>query len=154
MAKYKAPVVTNNIDLHQAELTDRLAHYNAWLMDNTRDFGSTYPGYPGDKAKAKKKPADRVTSIVKPVKPPKGKGKSVMKIETVGVKVATIARGPKTGTKQARAVELLKGVAFVTKADKASAIEILVKELGMSKAGATTYAYNAQKLLAQPAVTA
>ena len=27
----------------------KLKHYNKWLMDNKRPFGSVYPGFPEDK---------------------------------------------------------------------------------------------------------
>ena len=136
---------------HQEYLTRKLKHYNEWLLDEDRESGTVYPGFPEDEVKVKTTP---VKSL---------KGKFVMMIETPKIeKIAKavkapkvqaikVARGPKEGTKQSKAVELLRGMAFVTKAEKAECIEKIVSELGMSKAGATTYAYNAQRILLKQA---
>lgn len=98
------------------QYNSRLAHYNAWLRDPNREFASIYPGYPGD-AKPKK---------VRPV-----------------VVESAPSRKRSGPTKQQRAIELYK-------ANKGLAnpklVELFMKELDMSKAGATTYLYNAKKL--------
>lgn len=70
-------------------------------------------------------------------------------VEGIDVKVAVKADGSvKKGGKQVLALELFKK--YVAEAgdnalDNQGFIALLVKELGMSKAGATTYAYNAKK---------
>lgn len=74
-------------------------------------------------------------------------------VEGIETKVAVKADGSiKKGGKQVLAAELYKK--HVLEATKAATnqefIAILVKELGMSKAGATTYAYNCKKQLGEP----
>jgi hypothetical protein len=137
----KKTVITNERNAKNDELTDRLNHYNDWLMDDKRDFGTTYPGYPGDKAQ---KPAR--ASVVKPVKPTK-KGKSVMNIQTTGVKIArsAVTKAPKAGSKQAKANEIVQRIGV---SNKIEAIEAIMAEASMSKAGATTYFHNARHFLA------
>lgn len=137
-------IVRNNIDKKQEELTDRLRHYNEWLMDNDRDFTSPYPGYPGDAKKEKttvvvEKPA------VAPIKPKKG-SKVAMKIENVGVKVQSVQvmKRPKAGTKQSLAIEIVQTMGVAKKHD---AISEIMQKLSMSKAGATTYFHNAKHFL-------
>lgn len=141
----KRTVVTNERNAKNDELTDRLNHYNDWLMDDKRDSGSTYPGYPGDKGKKStnivvEKPA------VAPIKRKKGV-KTVNKIETVGVKMmkTRVTRGPKAGTKQDAANKL---VAYLGTDDKNGVIQQIMQKLDMSKAGATTYFHNAKRFLA------
>lgn len=144
----KRTVVTTPANARNDELQDRLNHYNDWLMDDKRDFASTYPGYPGDKGK---KPTTVVVEKPKvaPVKRPK-KGKSVMSIETVGIKVArtTVNKAPKTGTKQAKAIEIVRKLGVE---QKAQAIDAIMSELSMSKAGATTYFHNSRHTIAREA---
>lgn len=142
----KRTVITTPANARNDELQDRLNHYNDWLMDDKRDFGSTYPGYPGDKAqKPSKTKVEKPT--VAPVKPPK-KGKSVMSIQTVGVKVArsAVTKAPKAGSKQAKANEIVMRIGV---ANKVQAIEAIMSEASMSKAGATTYFHNARHFLAK-----
>ena len=144
----KRTVITNERNAKNDELQDRLNHYNDWLMDDKRDFGTTYPGYPGDKAEKAKK-----TKVVTPVKTPK-KGKSVMSIQTVGVKIArtAVTKAPKAGSKQAKANEIVMRIGVT---NKTQAIEAIMAEASMSKAGATTYFHNARHFLAaQDQVTA
>jgi hypothetical protein len=144
----KKTVVTNERNAKNDELQDRLNHYNDWLMDEKRDTGTTYPGYPADKAK---KPTATVveTPTVAPIKRKKGV-KAVMNIENVGVKVmkTRVTRGPKAGTKQDAANKL---VAFHGANDKSLVIQEIMTQLSMSKAGATTYFHNAKRFLATPA---
>lgn len=144
-------VLVNNSDKHQEELTNRLKHYNEWLMDNTRDMCSTYPGYPGD-SKKKVNKLKELTAVT-PLNYEKGT-KMSMKIEAVGVKVSStrVLRGAKTGTKQSKAYEIVQRVGT---SDKSVAVEAIMTELNMSKAGATTYFHNAKTYLAsQTNVTA
>lgn len=58
--------------------------------------------------------------------------------ETVEMKVR---KAPKENTKQAKAVEIFKRMN-----GSKEAVTTIMQELGMSKAGATTYFYNAKKL--------
>jgi hypothetical protein len=137
--KTKNEVVVNNIDKHQEELTDRLRHYNDWLMDDSRPIPSIYPGYPGDK----KKPAKAKT--VAPIRNVKSEEK-VMKIETTGIKVsrAVFMKAPKPGSKQALANQIVQRIGV---SNKHVAIETIMSEASMSKAGATTYFHNARHFL-------
>lgn len=139
--KEKDVVVVNNSDKHQQELTDRLRHYNDWLMDNKRPVDSTYPGYPADKKKKASK-----NKVVAPINSEKG-NKMSMKIEAVGVKVSStrVLRGAKAGTKQHKAYEIVQKLGTT---DKTVAIQAIMTELSMSKAGATTYFHNAKNYLA------
>lgn len=138
----KNSVVKVNIDTKQQELTDRLKHYNDWLMDKNRNFTEVYPGFPGDGVK---KGESKVKVV--PTNPSK-KGKSVMSIKTVGVKVArsTVNKAPKAGSKQAIANEIVQRIGVE---EKAKAIEVIMSEAKMSKAGATTYFHNARHFLAR-----
>jgi len=121
---------------YNSELHERLTDYNRWVT--AHPIGTPYPGYPSDSTTTPK-PARAGN-----VKSETVKGNYIMSIQSVGV---TATRLPKQGTKQAKAIELLRGKSFATKADKQAAIDLIVSELGMSKAGATTYAYNAHKML-------
>lgn len=133
----KKQIIRNNVDKHQEELTDRLRHYNDWLMDPNREFPSVYPGYPGDEETEK----ESEVKIVPPVT--KRKEKSVMSITTVGVKVQGL-KAPKPGTKQAKAIEIVEYLGVTNKHD---AIATIMDKLSMSKAGATTYFHNARHYL-------
>jgi hypothetical protein len=137
----KRTVISGERNEQNDILQDRLNHYNDWLTDAKRDFGTTYPGYPGDKAQ---KPAR--ASVVQPVKPSK-KGQSVMKIETTGVKIArsAVTKAPKAGSKQAMANQIVQRIGVT---NKAAAIEAIMAEASMSKAGATTYFHNARHFMA------
>jgi hypothetical protein len=144
MKIYSKRTVIKEHDMNNTILTDRLNHYNDWLMDDQRDFGTTYPGYPGDKAQKPTK-SKVVTPVVAPVKRKKGE-KSVMSIKTVGVKVARTAvlKAPKAGSKQALANEIVAKLGVGAKAD---AIAAIMAEAKMSKAGATTYFHNARHFI-------
>lgn len=148
MKTYSKRTVVNERDARNTELTDRLNHYNDWLLDDKREFTSIYPGYPGDKGK---KPTTVVVEKPKsaPVKREKGR-KSVMSIQTVGIKVArsTVTKAPKAGTKQAKAIEIVRKLGVE---QKAQAIEAIMSELSMSKAGATTYFHNSRHSIAREA---
>lgn len=139
--KVKEEVIVNNSDKHQEELTNRLKHYNEWLMDDKRPSDSIYPGYPADKKKKASK-----NNVVAPINLVKG-NKMSMKIEAVGVKVSStrVLRGAKTGTKQFKAYEIVQKLGST---DKSVAIQAIMTELNMSKAGATTYFHNAKNYLA------
>lgn len=107
--------------------TRKLAHYNAWLLDPKREFGKPYPGFPEDleAPKAKKRVAKVTDKVTK-------KGK-------VAVKAKRAAKG---GTKLEKAKALFKAN---MKLSRENMIGLFMEQLQMSKAGATTYYYNAQK---------
>lgn len=114
---------TKEIEMQNA----RLAHYNAWMArkfapDSTTDICEVYPGFPGDK------PAKAAKAIVAKVQP------------TAPAKVAKAVKGGVTKLDQAK--ELFKANAALSRAEM---IALFMDKLGMSKAGATTYFYNAQK---------
>lgn len=121
--------VRRNLDENQAFLTRKLEHYNAWLMDTKRPFTEIYPGFPEEQdfeAKSKRKRAERRSSL--PLPTPK----------------KVTRERPKKGepTKQERAVRLVE-----LNPNKDEAINAIMSQLNMSKAGATTYFYNAKKIL-------
>jgi hypothetical protein len=77
----------------------------------------------------------------------------VQVVKGIDVKVAVKANGKiKKGGKQILAAELYKKYVLeaTTAATNQGFIAILEKELGMTKAGATTYAYNCKKQLGEP----
>ena len=125
-------------------LDRKLAHYNVWLVDNSRVIGKPYPGFPEDKQArpvknriddmmnafeqhdhdmARRRAAPAAVKAPKPAKAPR----------------AASASGP---TKADRALEIFKRLG----GDKAAVIAAIKDELSMSDAGATTYFYNAKKL--------
>ena len=142
--KDKPQVVRPNMDKKQAEYTERLRHYNEWLMDDTRDSTSTYPGFPGD-AKKEKTTIVVEKPEVAPIKSTKG-SKNSMKIQNVGMKVQSVQvmKRPKAGTKQALAIEIVQSMGVAKKHD---AISEIMAKLSMSKAGATTYFHNARHFI-------
>lgn len=129
-----------NLNEYNDYCTRKLAHYNKWLLDDKREFGKPYPGFPEDKAKGKKVESVAVKNMVDTLlgtfKAPEAPKAS---------KRAGAARkgsdGPKAGTKSQRAVEIYKRLG----GDKSLTIAAIQDELQMSLAGATTYFYNAKK---------
>jgi hypothetical protein len=113
---------------HQEYLTRKLKHYNTWLGDLDRDFTSTYPGFPEDFPEKKTK---------------KSVAKDVSKAPAAAP-VRKIRVSSKGATKAERAVEI---VASNQKLSRVNMITLLQEQLGMSKAGATTYYYNSMKKL-------
>lgn len=88
------------------------------------------------------------------VKPEPEVGATETVIAGIDVKVGVKADGKiKKGGKEILALELYKVHMLETKNPLTNQgfIAVLVKELGMSKAGATTYAYNCRKKLGEPA---
>lgn len=121
-----------NLDQHQAFLTRKLDHYNAWLMDPNRPFTETYPGFPEEmemEAKQARKRTERRSALP-----------THLVIPTKKIKRERTKKGEPT--KQERAIELVK-----LNPEKEKAIIVIMAELNMSKAGATTYFYNAKKVL-------
>jgi hypothetical protein len=105
----------------------KLAHYNAWLLDTTREAGKPYPGFPEDiERRAAKKAAKTVTKVT--TKSPKAPVK------------AKRTRGGETKLDKAKA--LFKAN---SKLSRENMIGLFMEQLQMSKAGATTYIYNCKK---------
>lgn len=122
-------------------LTRKLAHYNAWLMDNKRPITQVYPGFP-EELKMKEKAAKATATVVKKARVAK------MPARVVSVKKV---KQPKAGSKQSIANEIVRAAYAVAAAsgsgsiDKANVILQIVKDCQMTQAGATTYFYNAVK---------
>ena len=131
---------------YNAYLDRKLAHYNVWLVDNSREIGKPYPGFPEDKQARPVKfrmknmqtmnafeqlASDQAQRTAKP--------KAVKEPKVAKEPKAPHASGP---TKADRALEIFKRLS----GDKAAVIAAIKDELSMSDAGATTYFYNAKKL--------
>ena len=127
-----------NLNAHNEYLTRKLAHYNKWLLDDEREFGKPYPGFPED-MKGKKVQSAVLSDMVSTLVGTKAVPASPVK--AVKVKASRKESGPKAGTKSQLAVEIFKRL----NGDKAAVIAAIQAELGMSVAGATTYFYNAKK---------
>lgn len=120
-----------NPNAHTDYLTRKLAHYNQWLLDNKREIGIPYPGFPEDEKAAKWTAPPVKVEAPKPT--PSAPVKSTKK---------KAARVPGSGpTKQ----ELANAIFKQCGGDKAQTIEKIQTQLGMTLAGATTYYYNARK---------
>lgn len=108
----------------------KLAHYNAWLLDTKREFGVPYAGFPEDKERrASKKAAKTVTKVTD----------KVAKKGSVPAKMSAKRSGE---TKLDKAKALFKAN---VKLSRENMIGLFMEQLQMTKAGATTYYYNAQK---------
>lgn len=138
---------------YNAYLDRKLAHYNVWLVDNSREIGKPYPGFPEDKQARPVKfrmknmqtmnafeqlASDQAQRTAKP------KAAKAPKVAVKAPKVAKEPRAPHASgpTKADRALEIFKRLS----GDKAAVIAAIKDELSMSDAGATTYFYNAKKL--------
>lgn len=123
-----------NMNAHNELMTRKLAHYNEWLLDPNREFGTRYPGFPGeaDSAYNPKKAAATVMQAAQ-------KTARAARPAKVKVKRAPRGEGP---TKQERALEIYKAN---MKLSKDNLIELIRTELQMSLAGATTYYYNSKR---------
>jgi hypothetical protein len=130
-----------DLNAHNEYLTRKLAHYNEWLLDNKREFGKPYPGFPEDlKRKGKKMQSNVIADMTEtltgakaPVAASKAKAKP---------KAAKKSDGPRAGSKGDLALAIYKRL----NGDKTAVISAIQTEIGMSAAGATTYFYNAKKL--------
>lgn len=109
-----------NINAQQALLQRRLDHYNEWLMDNNREVGIPYPGFPESEEPAVEvKPAKNLTTVVKSVKDTKAK---------------KVKGAP---TKKEQAAKIFARVGGL----KNPAIMAFITELDMTRAGASSYFY-------------
>lgn len=131
---------------YNAYLDRKLAHYNVWLVDNSREIGKPYPGFPEDKqarpVKFRMKNMQTMNAFEQ--FDSDMKARSAKPVAEKAPKVAKEPRAPRaTGpTKADRALEIFKRLS----GDKAAVIAAIKDELSMSDAGATTYFYNAKKL--------
>lgn len=131
---------------YNAYLDRKLAHYNVWLVDNSREIGKPYPGFPEDKqarpVKFRMKNMQTMNAFEQ--FDSDMKARSTKPKAEKAPKVAKEPRAPRaTGpTKADRALEIFKRLS----GDKAAVIAAIKDELSMSDAGATTYFYNAKKL--------
>lgn len=118
--------------------TRKLAHYNVWLLDpNRKPYpADRYPGFPEDVEREQAVAAYKEEFIQRQAKPKAEKAPKAPR-----AKRAKRMEGP---TKQERAVELYKAN---MKLSKDNMIALLREKLDMSLAGATTYFYNAKKLV-------
>lgn len=106
----------------QQEYTDRLNHYNRYLMDNKRDICAPYPGYPADVKSAKK---------AKPVK-----------VNPEPVVAPPVQKKTSSGSKIDQAREIFKKN---SKLPRDKIVALFMKQLQMTKAGATSYYYTCKK---------
>ena len=135
---------------YNAYLDRKLAHYNVWLVDNSREIGKPYPGFPEDKqarpVKFRMKNMQTMNAFQQydhDVAERRAASSLVAKAEKAP-KVAKEPKAPRASgpTKADRALEIFKRLS----GDKAAVIAAIKDELSMSDAGATTYFYNAKKL--------
>ena len=131
---------------YNAYLDRKLAHYNVWLVDNSREAGKPYPGFPEDKQASPVKFRMKNMQVMNAfeqldhdLEQRRAKPKAVSAPKEPKAPKAPRAPGP---TKADRALEIFKRLS----GDKAAVIAAIKDELSMSDAGATTYFYNAKKL--------
>ena len=131
---------------YNAYLDRKLAHYNVWLLDNSREIGKPYPGFPEDiqarPVKFRMKNMQTMNAFEQydhDVAQRSAKPKAIREPKVAKEPKAPRATGP---TKADRALEIFKRLS----GDKGAVIAAIKDELSMSDAGATTYFYNAKKL--------
>ena len=113
--------------------TEKLNHYNKWLLDPKRPFDQRYPGFP------KQKEIDVLAGLA-PAEPVKTRAKKTAKVAAKPVKKAVkAARG---GTKLEQARELY---AAASNQSRDEIVAVFMDKLNMSKAGASTYWYMVRK---------
>ena len=128
---------------------DRLDHYNAWLMDHSREFGVPYAGFPGDSVETLQD--DPVFSV-----------KNTNEINKLADRKVTVDVLPKVaynhhmnnekGTKMtkvtnlSRATDLVKA-AIDSRTPKAEILNLLVSELSVTRSNAFVYFTKATKAL-------
>lgn len=130
---------------YNAYLDRKLAHYNVWLVDNSREAGKPYPGFPEDKQPSAVKFRMKNMQVMNAFE--QLASDQVQRTKPQVVREPKVAKEPKapraTGpTKADRALEIFKRLS----GDKGAVIAAIKDELSMSDAGATTYFYNAKKL--------
>jgi hypothetical protein len=131
---------------YNAYLDRKLAHYNVWLVDNSREIGKPYPGFPEDKQPSAVKFRMKNMQVMNAFEQHASDtvARSAKPVAVKAPKVAKEPRAPRASgpTKADRALEIFKRLG----GDKGAVIAAIKDELSMSDAGATTYFYNAKKL--------
>ena len=128
---------------------DRLDHYNAWLMDHSREFGVPYAGFPGDSV-------ETVQDV------PVFSVKNTNKINKLAARKVTVDLGPKVShntrmlnkkgnemtkvTNLSRATDIVKA-AIDSRTPKAEILNLLVSELSVTRSNAFVYFTKATKAL-------
>jgi hypothetical protein len=131
---------------YNAYMDRKLAHYNVWLVDSSREAGKPYPGFPEDMQASPVKfrmKNMQVMNAFEQLASDQQQRTAKPKAERAP-KVAKEPKAPRASgpTKADRALEIFKRLA----GDKAAVIAAIKDELSMSDAGATTYFYNVKKL--------
>ena len=128
---------------------DRLDHYNAWLMDHSREFGVPYAGFPGD-------------SVVTLQDAPVLEVKKANKINKLADRKVTVDVLPKVShnryilnrkgnemtkvTNLSKATDIVKA-AIDSRTPKAEILNLLVSELSVTRSNAFVYFTKATKAL-------
>ena len=128
---------------------DRLDHYNAWLLDHSREFGVPYAGFPGD-------------SVVPLQDVPVLSVKNTNKINKLANRKVTVDAHPKVShnthmlnkkgnemtkvTNLSKATEIVKA-AIDSRTPKAEILNLLVSELSVTRSNAFVYFTKATKAL-------
>lgn len=124
----------------------KLAHYNAWLGDPDREFGSIYPGFPEDWVE----PVVETVAEKEVQEAPKVRSrKKGRKMDESIVNKATVeVARPKVreGTKLSKAVEFVKATG---KDDKQACLKAIVDGLGVTRGNASIYYTKALAILGQ-----
>lgn len=122
----------NAVVTQSSYLKRKLDHYNSWLLDPSRPLTSSYPGFPEDIKREK-----AINTLASEVK---------IKTEARKMRAKIQKKRAKHETGRSKA-EL--AAEFFTKhsGNKDLVVADLQNFAGMSKAGATTYFYNAKKMV-------
>ena len=128
---------------------DRLDHYNAWLMDHSREFGVPYAGFPGNSVETLQDAP--VFSV-----------KNTNKINKLAARKVTVDLGPKVShnthmlnkkgnemtkvTNLSKATDIVKA-AIDSRTPKAEILNLLVSELSVTRSNAFVYFTKATKAL-------
>ena len=128
---------------------DRLDHYNAWLMDHSREFGVPYAGFPGDSVETLQDAP--VFSV-----------KNTNEINKLADRKVTVDLSPKVShnthmlnkkgnemtkvTNLSRATDIVKA-AIDSRTPKAEILNLLVSELSVTRSNAFVYFTKATKAL-------
>ena len=128
---------------------DRLDHYNAWLLDHSREFGVPYPGFPGD-----------FVETLQDV--PVLEVKKANKINKLARRKVTVDLGPKVshnthmlnkkGNEMTKETNLSIAIRIVASTpDKALALSEIMNVLGVTRSNAFVYFSKATKGVSKPA---
>lgn len=146
MAKVKYEYVIDDITGERGRR--KLAHYNAWLGDPDREFGSIYPGFPEDWVEPVVETVveEEMQEAPKVRSRKKGRKMEVLDQETVQTetKPKPAAKPVRQGTKLSVAVTIVKEAG---KDDKEACLRALVEGLSITRGNASIYYTKALALL-------